>query len=196
VDPDEGGRERRRWVDAKVRGVIDVRAISYRGTNSGSSLTERGWSNSEVTLAFISPQRVLAITHAPARMNTCGVCMPNSSVDTEHVSWHVPSLIYAKLEKQFNAVARCKKRFRINYLVNFYYYIRKHYTRTILFIDQWKNGESIKNYRNIKIMWNSFKIEKYLMSPCTIFTLFIVCWSFYIFLNWHIYPSSSRRRRL
>lgn len=44
--------------NAKVRGAIDARAVSYRGTNSGSSSTERGWSNSGVTLAFISSQRV------------------------------------------------------------------------------------------------------------------------------------------
>ncbi|XP_011871168.1 PREDICTED: transmembrane protease serine 9-like [Vollenhovia emeryi] len=82
------------------------RTISYRGTNSGSSSTDRGWSNSGATLAFISPQRVPAIVHAPARMNTCGVYMPDSHVDTEHVSWHMPSPIHAKLEKQFSAVAR------------------------------------------------------------------------------------------
>jgi len=113
-----------------VRGVRDMRAISYRGTNSGSSSTERGWSNSGVTLTFISPQRVLTITHAPARMNTCGVCMP----DGAH-SWHVPSLIYAKLEKQFNAVARCKKQSRINITSLIFIIIQETLYRTILSIN-------------------------------------------------------------
>lgn len=72
---------RRRWGNAKVHGLaIDARAISYHGTKSGSSSAERGWSNSGVTLAFVSslplpPCNACAprsCTHAPARgIETC-----------------------------------------------------------------------------------------------------------------------------
>lgn len=61
-----GGEGRRRRRGAKVRGAIDARAISYHGTKSGSSSATRGWSNTGVTLAFISPYRTCDQVHTPA----------------------------------------------------------------------------------------------------------------------------------